>query len=152
MPERPSRTGPIGVLSTGKMIVVSLFASSFVLVVSIAIQWVVYDDWLHRTGPLRIIGTVIAACLTFLYIFHWLAAERARNRDILLRFEKIAYMNDRIRNAMQAIECVSYVTDPSAARSVQQASDVIDAVLREILVDVGGHKSPDKSRTKETAA
>jgi hypothetical protein len=43
-------------------------ASSFVLFVSLLIQWVVYDDWLHKTGPLRIVGTVIAALITFFFV------------------------------------------------------------------------------------
>ncbi|HWC20091.1 MAG TPA: hypothetical protein VG498_23960 [Terriglobales bacterium] len=44
-------------------------------------------------------------------------------------------MNDRIRNALQAIECITYAADPSAAKSLREAVEVIDGVLREFVSD-----------------
>jgi hypothetical protein len=52
---------------------------------------------------------------------------------MLQRFETIAWMNDRIRNALQAIQFVDYAANPHATESVRDAADVIDSVLREVL-------------------
>jgi len=100
-------------------------------------QWLVYDDWLHRNGPLRIIGTVVSALLTFLFVHHWQSLERERQIDTVERFEKIAFMNDRIRNSLQAIECVTFVAQPQATEAVQDAVNAIDRVLGEVLAEMG---------------
>lgn len=94
-----------------------------------------YDDWLHQTGPLHLIGTSIAAGLTFTFVLRWLLAFRLKQREMIDRFEKIARMNDRIRNALQAIECITYAADPSATKSVREAVGVIDGVLKEVVSD-----------------
>jgi hypothetical protein len=57
---------------------------------------------------------------------------------MIRRFETISQMNDRIRNALQAIECVTYVSHPNATDTVTQEVDAIDRVLREVLADAGG--------------
>jgi hypothetical protein len=46
-------------------------------------------------------------------------------------------MNDRIRNALQAIECLTYLSQPQATEAVRQSVEVIDDVLREVLADAG---------------
>jgi hypothetical protein len=56
-------------LSNSRIAALSIGASCGVLIVSLVVQWVVYDDWLHQTGPLHLIGTSIAAGLTFIYVF-----------------------------------------------------------------------------------
>ena len=48
------------------------------------------------------------------------------------RMEMILHMNDRIRNALQAIECLTYVAQPEATEAVRQSVNVIDSVLREV--------------------
>ncbi|HWC20092.1 MAG TPA: hypothetical protein VG498_23965, partial [Terriglobales bacterium] len=50
-------------LSKLKIAVLSVAASCGVLVVSLILQWLVYDDWLRQTGPLHLVGTSIAAAL-----------------------------------------------------------------------------------------
>ncbi len=121
--------------STRKILLFSLLASCCVLIASLAIQWLVYDDWMHQTGPLRIVGTSIAATLTFVFVLRWQYSVRERQREMVRRFEKILHMNDRIRNALQAIECVAYLSQPQATQSVRQSVEVIDSVLREVLED-----------------
>lgn len=118
-----------------RMFLFSLAASGCVLGASLAIQWLVYDDWLHQTGPLHFVGTSIAAVLTFVFVLRWEYAVRQHEREMVRRLEKILQMNDRIRNALQAIECVTYLSEPQATEAVRQAVDVIDAVLREVLED-----------------
>ena len=101
------------------------------------IQWLVYDDWLHQSGPLRIVGTSIATVVTFTFMLRWQYLVRERQQEIVRRLEMISHMNDRIRNALQAIECVTYLSQPEATAPVRQAVDVIDRVLRDVLADAG---------------
>jgi hypothetical protein len=113
---------------------------------AIFLQWLVYDDWMHRSGPLRIVGSVVAAVLTFAVAQRWQSAIRARKIEMLRRFETIKWMNDRIRNALQAIECVTYAADPTATDSVRSAVDVIEDVLHEVLIDA--YPSPASAERK----
>ncbi len=119
-----------------KIVVLSFTASFSVLASSLLIQWFVYYDWLHRTGPVRIIGTSLATILTFAFVFRWQIAVRDRQLRMLLRFATIARMNDRVRNALQTIECVTYLSHPESTEPVRDAVEVIDGVLQEVLEDV----------------
>ena len=112
-------------------------AAVAVLAGSLLVQWLVYDDWLHRTGPLRIVGTCIATLMTFVFALRWQFAVRERQLEMVRRLEMILGMNDRIRNALQAIECLTYVAQPEATESVRQSVNVIDSVLREVLAESG---------------
>jgi hypothetical protein len=118
-----------------KLVLYAFLASSFVLFVSFTIQWVVYDDWLRQTGPLHLVGTSIAALVTFIFALRWQNSVNQREQELVRHFEMILQMNDRIRNALQAIECVTYLANPQATESVRQSVNNIDAVLREVLED-----------------
>ncbi len=120
-----------------RIFLISLLASFLVLGVSLIIQWLVYDDWLRRTGPLRIVGTSIAAIVTLIFMLRWQYSIREQQREMIRRLELISHMNDRIRNALQAIECVTYVSHPEATEAVRQEVNSIDAVLREVLSETG---------------
>lgn len=120
-----------------RIFLISLFASFLVLVVSLVIQWLVYDDWLRHTGPLRIVGTAIAAVITLAFMLRWQYSIREQQRNMIRRFELISHMNDRIRNALQAIECVTYVAQPEATAVVRQEVNAIDKVLRDVLSEAG---------------
>jgi hypothetical protein len=139
VPFRPMRkthsTRPIA--SQGKILLISLAASVAVLAGSLLTQWLIYDDWLHRKGPLRIVGTCIATAVTFVFALRWQYAIRERQLEMVRRMEMILRMNDRIRNALQAIECLTYVAQPEATESVRQSVNVIDSVLREVLAESG---------------
>jgi hypothetical protein len=125
------------VASKGKILLFSVLAAIPVLAGSLVMQWLVYDDWLHQTGPIRIVGTCIAALVTFIFALRWQTAIRERQLEMVRRMEMILQMNDRIRNALQAIECLTYVAQPEATESVRQSVNVIDSVLREVLAESG---------------
>ena len=120
-----------------RMVLFSFLASFCVLAASLLIQWLVYEDWLRRTGPLRIVGTSIATVITFAFVLRWQYAVRRNQREMLRRFEMILRMNDRIRNSLQAIACVTYLSQPEATESVRQAAQEIDVVLRDVLQNAG---------------
>jgi|SRR5579864_45830 len=129
-------------LSSLKIILISLLASCLVFAFSVVLQWIVYDDWLHRSGPLRFIGTTLAATLTFMVILQWQIGRRHKQQELLQRFRTISQMNDRIRNALQVIECTVYVSQPQATAPIRQAVETIDAALREAYSEINAFAPP----------
>lgn len=113
----------------------SVCCAVMVFGVAVFLQWLIYDDWLHDKGPLRVVGSALAGGLAFAVAFRWLLAARWRKVEMLRRFESIKWMNDRIRNSLQAIECITYAADPQATESVRSAVDAIEDVLHEVLAD-----------------
>jgi hypothetical protein len=106
-----------------------------VFATAVFFQWLIYDDWLHDKGPLRLVGSILAGGLAFAVALRWQFGVRWRKVELLQRFESIKWMNDRIRNSLQAIECVTYAADPYATESVRTAVDAIEAVLQEVLAE-----------------
>lgn len=121
----------------------SLASGVAVSVIAIFFQWLIYDDWMHRSGPLRLVGSALAGLLTFLLVFRWQIAIRDRKLEMLRRFEAIKRMNDRVRNALQAIECVTYVTNPETTDTVRNAIDGIESILQEVLVETRPASPPN---------
>jgi hypothetical protein len=124
----------------------SIAAGIAVFALAIFLQWLIYDDWMHR-GGLRIVGSALAAVLTGIVAQRWQVAIRIRKVEMLHRFETIKWMTDRIRNALQAIECVTYAADPTATDSVRGAVDVIEEILNGVLIDA--HPSPATSGSQQ---
>jgi ABC-type multidrug transport system fused ATPase/permease subunit len=139
------------ILPRSALLAYSIGSAVTVLVGALAVQWVVYDDWLHRSG-LRISGSLLAAALTYLFTFRWLSLRRDRKREMLRRFETIARMNDRIRNALQAIELATYATNPESVLPVKSAVDSIETVLEEVLQDVRPASGEPKKRARAAAS
>ena len=135
------------VVSFAKILVFSLFVSTGVLGSSLLVQWLVYDDWLHRTGPLRIVGASITTVITFAFVFRWQYLARLRRQEMMRRFEAISGMSDRIRNALQIIACISFVREPELTQEVRQALDVIDKELRGVLREVGSPAESEETRS-----
>jgi hypothetical protein len=127
---------------------VSLLAGLTVFAFAIWIQWLIYDDWLHDRGPVRIVGSFLAGVLMFLSIWRWQLVVRQRKLDMLRRFETIKWMNDRIRNSLQAIECLTFAADPEATEPVRNAVNVIESVLDDVLAE--HHAAQPESRRLNT--
>jgi hypothetical protein len=119
--------------ATGRIFVYSVVASFSVLAVALVMQWLIYRDWMHEAGPLRIVGTSIAALVTFAFVLNWQLGLRQRQLETLLRFRRIAEMNDRIRNALQAIECLVFVSDRQAIEGIREAVNRIEAELTGVV-------------------
>jgi hypothetical protein len=121
-----------------------------VFFIAICLQWLVYDDWLHKSGPLRIVGSAVAFFLTFVFVFRWQLAARKRKIETLHRFETIRWMNDRIRNSLQAIECLVYASNPHVTDPVKEAVDTIEKVLDEVLSTAHPEASAELTDLHET--
>jgi hypothetical protein len=128
--------------SNRTILYVAILLGVAVFIAAILLQWIVYDDWLHRRG-LRLVGSMLAGLLMFGSAYRWQAAVRERKLEMLRRFKTIARMNDRIRNALQVIECATYAANPQATEPVRSAVDVIEGVLEEVLVDA--HPAPEEA-------
>ena|SRR5437763_1748333 len=114
---------------------VSVLCAVVVFAIAIFMQWLIYDGWLHDKGPLRVVGSLLAGGLSFAVAVRWQFAIRWRKVEMLRRFESIQWMTDRIRNSLQAIECITYVADPQATDSVRTAVYAIEQVLHEVLAE-----------------
>jgi hypothetical protein len=129
-------------ISSNASILLFSFMSGFaVFAVALLLQWFVYDEWLHKSG-LRLVGSLLAGVLMFVSAFGWRCTVRERQIEMLRRFETIAKMNDRIRNALQVIECATYATNAQATEPVRNAVDVIEGVLQEVLAETHPALSP----------
>jgi hypothetical protein len=88
----------------------------------------------------------LAGVLAAAFAAHWQSVLRRRQIELLSQIEIIAQMNDRIRNALQAIQCVDYAANSRATASVENAVRAIDHALKEVLT--GTHQGvavePDK--------
>jgi phosphate/sulfate permease len=120
--------------STASIVFAAFVSGLAVLGASILLQWIIYIDWLHRPG-IRLVGSVLAGVVTGIFAYLWQCAMRERRAEMLRRLETISRMNDRIRNALQIIECATYATNPEATEPVRDAVDVIEGVLQEVLVE-----------------
>lgn len=118
--------------------ILSLFAALLIAIFALLLQWIIYDDWVRASHPLHYVGTTLAAVLGFVLVYRSQMMVRERQQETLRRFEVVARMNDRIRNALQIIDCTAFASEPQAADQVRHAVDVIDGVLREVLVNVAG--------------
>jgi len=141
---------PLGqqIPSTGSIVFAATATGLAVLGAVIVLQWIVYDNWLHQAG-LRLTGSVVAGALTSLFAYRWQWAVRQQKLEMLRRFETILRMNDRIRNALQIIECATYANNPEATEPVRDAVDAIEGVLREVLADA--HPAPPEAPGDESA-
>ncbi len=135
--------------SNASIFLFSFLSGAAVFACAILLQWLIYADWLHSTAPLRFTGSVLASALTFTFVMRWQSSVRERRLEMLRRFERIAQMNDRIRNALQVIELVTYATNPQATAPVRDAVDVIEGVLHEVLTETHP-ASPDPPPTSTT--
>lgn len=112
---------------------VSILSGLGIFSIAILLQWLIYDDWLHDSGPLRLVGSVLTMILTALFVFRWQEAKRREKIATLKRLETIKWMNDRIRNSLQAIECVVFANHQHVTDPVRDAVDAIEGVLEEML-------------------
>lgn len=125
----------ISVLSSGAIFLRALVAGVGMLGFTTSLQWFIYFKWMHEPGTLEIAGSVVAGALMFALVFRSLHATRQRQVELLARLRTIRWMNDRIRNSLQTIECVTYAAAPHATDEVRIAVDSIESILGDYLAD-----------------
>jgi hypothetical protein len=128
----------------------SLVSGVAVFCAAMFLQWLIYDDWLRDVGPFA--GSLLAGALMYAIVSRWQIASRRRRIEKLRRSETIRWMNDRIRNSLQAIECVTYHASPEATDSVRSAVDTIEGVLEEVLSEADVPAPPAEPQRESSSA
>jgi hypothetical protein len=125
----------IAVPSTAAIWLRSSIAGIAVIGFAIFVKWMIYFNWLHEAGTLQVSGSVLSGVLMFLLVLRSQYSTRQRKSDLITRLCTMRWMNDRIRNSLQAIECITYSAAPNAAKEVRDAVDVIESILNDFLAD-----------------
>jgi hypothetical protein len=134
----------IPLLSKRTIVFRALLAGVGVLALAISLQWYIYFNWMHEPGTVEIAGSLIAGALMFVLVFRTLNSARQRKIEIIERLKAIGWMVDRIRNSLQAIECLTYAAAPSAADDVRDSVDVIEVILGDLLSE----RNPERTVAK----
>lgn len=135
--------------SHAAILLVSFLSGLGVFASAILLQWLIYDDWLHDNGPLRLVGSALAFVLTSGFVLRWQEAKRREKIAVLQRLETIRWMNDRIRNSLQAIECVVFANHQHVTDPVRDAVDSIERVLEEMLNETDSNAAPNLQALSE---
>lgn len=133
---------------THRFILLSSFGAAVsVFTFALLLQWAVYSNWLHDRGPLRLFGSLLAAGLGFGLCYSWQESERQRQIRALRFSSELHHVQDRVRNSLQAIVCVTYARAPETAEPVKTAVDLIENTLEEAFraTPQGPFPSPPKS-------
>ncbi|MDT8068201.1 MAG: hypothetical protein ROO76_08540 [Terriglobia bacterium] len=108
----------------------AIFISVIVFFLALAIQWTIYDRYLHEAG-IRVVGSGIAACVSIILVLVLRTAARNQRLRELERLETIALLNHHIRNALQAIVSSSGATN--STDTIRSAVERIEWALGEVL-------------------
>lgn len=119
----------------------ALLISIVVFGLALAIQWTIYDRYLHEAG-IRVVGSGIAACVSIVLVVSLGILERNQRVREIRRLETIALLNHHIRNALQAIISSSGATN--STDTIRAAVERIEWALGEVLPDI----QPPHSHTR----
>ncbi len=111
----------------------ALSISIVVFAVALAIQWTIYDRYLHEAG-IRVVGSGIAACVSIILVVALGILERNQRLREIQRLETIALLNHHIRNALQAIISSSGATN--STETIRASVERIEWALGEVLPDI----------------
>ena len=101
-----------------------------VFLLTLAIQWIIYDRVLHQDG-LRFVGSAIAALLAMALAQYMKTTSRNDRITEIRRLEAIAVLNHHIRNSLQTIAVCS--SDEKATAAIRQSIDRIERVLNDVM-------------------
>lgn len=111
----------------------AVLISIVVFGVALAIQWTIYDRYLHEAG-IRVVGSGIAACVSIVLVVSLGILERNQRVREIRRLETIALLNHHIRNALQAIISSSGATN--STETIRAAVERVEWALGEVLPDI----------------
>jgi hypothetical protein len=124
------RKPDLNIRSDAEIYALSLASGFAVFLGALALQWIIYDRFLHQDG-LRLVGSVISGAFAALLV-HGMSLQTRRSRlSELRRLESIALMNHHIRNALQAIVCCSGTSE--SAEIIRDSANRIEWVLSDVL-------------------
>jgi hypothetical protein len=137
------RKPDLKIRSDAEIWIMSLSSGVVVFLGALALQWIIYDRFLHEDG-LRLVGSIISGAFGALLV-HGMSLRTRRSRlSELRRLESIALMNHHIRNALQTIVCCSGNSESSDI--IYDSVDRIERVLSDVLPSIEDEpKSSDSS-------
>ncbi|HEX6880725.1 MAG TPA: hypothetical protein VF135_10205 [Terriglobales bacterium] len=118
---------------------------TLVFLIALALQWVIYDRFLHEDG-VRIVGSAIAAIIATILVQRLETAARNQRLRERQRLEVIALLNHHIRNALQVIVSASGSSD--STNTIRLSAERIEWALGEVLPDLGSKFRQTASSTK----
>ncbi len=124
------RKPDLKIRSDSEILIMSLASGLVIFLGALAIQWIIYDRFLHQDG-LRLVGSVIAGAFGSLLVHGMNLQTRRARLSELRRLENIALLNHHIRNALQAIVCCSGSSE--SAEIIHESVDRIERVLSDVL-------------------
>lgn len=108
----------------------AILISIIVFILALAIQWTIYDRYLHEAG-IRVVGSGIAAGVSIVLVLVLRTSTRNQRLREVERLETIALLNHHIRNALQAIVSSSGATN--STDTIRSAVERIEWALGEVL-------------------
>ena len=63
----------------------SILSALIVFSVALLLQWFIYNDWMHRNGQLRLVGSALASAWTFAFVYHRQVGLREKKVEMLRR-------------------------------------------------------------------
>jgi hypothetical protein len=122
-----------------EILILSLGSGLVIFLGALAIQWIIYDRFLHQDG-LRFVGSAISGAFAALLV-HVMSLQTRRSRlSELHRLEDIALLNHHIRNALQVIVCCSGSSE--SAEIIHESVDRIERVLSDVLGRIEDEPKP----------
>lgn len=111
-----------------------------VFVFALALQWVIYDRFLHEFG-VRIVGSLIAAVISVILVETLAMRSREQRKREIERLKTIALLNHHIRNALQAI--VGYSGTSNSTDAIRSSVERIEWALGEVLPELSRSAKPN---------
>jgi ABC-type bacteriocin/lantibiotic exporter with double-glycine peptidase domain len=122
----------------------SLVCGIFTFLGTLALQWIIYDRFLHQDG-LRLVGSVISGIFAAALVHAMSLRTRHSRLAELRRLESIALMNHHIRNALQAIVLCSGTSE--SAEIIRESVNRIEWALSDIVPGTEDDlKSPESAK------
>lgn len=88
------------IVSPKRIWMLSLATGGAAFAIAILIQWMIYDNWMHWQGLLRIVGSALAGVIAGTVAAHRQSVLRKKKIQLLRRIESIPQITDRLRNAL----------------------------------------------------
>ncbi len=88
------------IASPKRIWMLSLMTGGAAFTITLLLQCMIYDDWMHWQGLLKIVGSTLAGVIAATLAAHRQSVLRKKNIQLLRRIESMPQITDRLRNAL----------------------------------------------------